>query len=88
MNSQVVVYSSAHCPFCTRAKRLLEDRGVPDYEEIRVDESTEWRERMIALTGRRSVPQIFIDGLHVGGFDDLAALDRRGALVPLLEGRR
>lgn len=87
MNPQVIVYSSAHCPFCTRAKRLLEDRGVSDYQEIRVDESTESRARMIALTGRRTVPQIFINSHHVGGFDDLAALDRRGALAPMLEGR-
>lgn len=84
--AHVTIYSSDYCPYCSRAKALLQQRGVTDYEEIVVDGKPELRARMTALTGRTSVPQIFIGGAHVGGCDDLHALDRRGGLVPLLEG--
>jgi glutaredoxin 3 len=69
-----------------RAKALLTRRGVADIDEIRIDLDADARERMIELTGRRTVPQIFIGATHVGGCDDLHELDRRGELMPLLEG--
>jgi glutaredoxin 3 len=80
----VKMYSTAVCPFCIRAKQLLKDRGVQQIEEIRVDLDQAERVRMMQITGRRTVPQIFIGSTHVGGCDDLVALDSRGALVPLL----
>lgn len=80
----VKMYSTAVCPFCIRAKQLLKDRGVQQIEEIRVDLDQAERVRMMQITGRRTVPQIFIGSTHVGGCDDLVALDGRGALVPLL----
>jgi len=83
--AHVKIYSSDYCPFCSRAKALLQQRGVTDYEEIVVDGKSDERARMTALTGRTSVPQIFIGDLHVGGCDDLHALDARGGLVPLLQ---
>lgn len=86
MDANVLIYSTSHCPFCIRAKRLLNERGVSDFREIMIDAQPEQREHMIALTGRRTVPQVFIGGQHVGGYDDLAALDRRGELRPMLEG--
>jgi glutaredoxin 3 len=72
------------CPFCVRAKALLKQRGVEAIEEIRIDLDPGERARMMALTGRRTVPQIFIGETHVGGCDDLVALDQRGGLLPLL----
>ena len=80
----VKMYTTAVCPYCVRAKQILKAKGVEQIEEIRVDANPEERQRMMDLTGRRTVPQIFIGDRHVGGFDDLAALDRDGGLVPLL----
>ena len=80
----VRMYTTEVCPFCIRAKALLRQRGVDAIEEIRVDLEPQQRARMMELTGRRTVPQIFIGDTHVGGCDDLVALDRRGALAPLL----
>lgn len=84
--ARVIMYSTAVCPYCVRAEQLLKNRGVDTIEKIRVDLDGEARERMIALTGRRTVPQIFIDERHIGGCDDLYALDRAGGLIPLLTG--
>lgn len=81
----VKIYTSAYCPFCSRAKALLEKRGVTNLEEVSVDGKPELRTHMQQLTGRTSVPQIFIDGTHVGGCDDLHALDGQGGLTPLLQ---
>jgi len=72
------------CPYCIRAKALLQQRGVSHIDEIRVDLEPAQRAQMMALTGRRTVPQIFIGDTHVGGCDDLVELDRRGGLLPLL----
>jgi glutaredoxin 3 len=80
----VKMYTTQVCPYCVRAKALLQQRGVQQIEEIRVDLHPERRDEMIGLTGRRTVPQIFIGPTHVGGCDDLVALDRRGELLPLL----
>jgi glutaredoxin 3 len=82
----VRMYTSKVCPFCLRAKALLMQRGVTVIDELRVDLEPALREKMVALTGRRTVPQIFIGDVHVGGCDDLMALDRRGGLAPLLNG--
>lgn len=84
--SPVQMYTTQVCPFCVRAKALLRQRGVAQIDEIRVDLDPAERERMIARTGRRTVPQIYIGETHVGGCDDLIALDQRGGLVPLLGG--
>lgn len=81
---KVVMYSTAVCPYCQRAEMLLKQRGVAQIEKIRIDADPAQRDAMIAKTGRRTVPQIFIGDRHVGGFDDLAALDRDGGLLPLL----
>jgi glutaredoxin 3 len=83
--SAVKMYTTQVCPYCIRAKALLKQRGVTDIEEIRIDVNVAEREAMMALTGRRTVPQIFIGSTHVGGFDDLAALDHSGGLMPLLD---
>ena len=80
------MYTTAVCPYCVRAKQLLKARGVEQIEEIRIDTSPEQREHMMQITGRRTVPQIFIGQTHVGGCDDLVALDARGGLMPLLQG--
>ena len=80
----VKMYTTASCPYCTRAKQVLQAKGVQNIEEIRVDLDGAERLRMIQITGRRTVPQIFIGHTHVGGCDDLIALDERGALLPLL----
>jgi len=80
----VKMYTTQVCPFCLRAKALLRQRGVQAIEEIRIDLDPVERGRMMELTGRRTVPQIFIGDTHVGGCDDLIALDQRGALLPLL----
>jgi glutaredoxin 3 len=82
--AKVVMYSTAVCPYCQRAEMLLKQRGVSEIEKIRIDLDSTQRDQMIAKTGRRTVPQIFIGDRHVGGFDDLAALDREGGLLPLL----
>jgi glutaredoxin 3 len=78
------MYSTTVCPYCRRAEALLRARGVSEIEKIGVDLDPAQRDEMIRLTGRRTVPQIFIGDVHVGGFDDLAALDRDGRLLPLL----
>ena len=83
--ARVKIFSSDFCPYCSRAKSLLRERGVHDFEEIVVDGKPEVRARMTEITGRTSVPQIFIGDQHVGGCDDLHALDARGGLVPLLQ---
>jgi glutaredoxin 3 len=80
----VRMYTTQVCPYCLRAKALLKQRGVAQIEEVRVDLDPAERDRMIELTGRRTVPQIFIGETHVGGCDDLVALDQRGGLMPLL----
>ena len=82
----VKMYTTQTCPFCVRAKMLLQQRGVSQIEEIRVDLYPAERDAMVARTGRRTVPQIFIGDTHVGGCDELIALDQRGALAPLLAG--
>ena len=81
----VKMYTTAVCPYCVRAEQILKSRGVQAIEEIRVDLSDQAREHMMALTGRRTVPQIFIGELHIGGCDDLMALDNQGGLLPLLQ---
>ena len=80
----VKMYTTAVCPYCIRAKQLLSARGVTRIEEIRIDLDAEARGTMMAVTGRRTVPQIFIGDTHVGGCDDLVDLDSRGGLLPLL----
>ena len=80
----VKMYTTAWCPYCIRAKQLLQARGVEQIEEIRIDSDLAARQHMMEITGRRTVPQIFIGDTHVGGYDDLAALDGRGGLAPLL----
>ena len=82
----VKMYTTAVCPFCIRAKQILKARGVDAIEEIRVDTEPQERMRMMELTGRRTVPQIFIGDTHVGGCDELMALDSQGGLIPLLNG--
>ncbi len=82
--SSVRMYTTQVCPYCVRAKALLKQRGVSQIEEIRVDLDPAQRDHMIELTGRRTVPQIFIGTTHVGGCDDLVALDQKGGLLPLL----
>lgn len=84
MTAKVVIYSTAVCPYCQRAEALLKARGVSAIEKIRVDLDPARRDEMIEKTGRRTVPQIYIGDTHVGGFDDLSALDREGRLAPLL----
>ena len=82
----VKMYSTLVCPYCVHAKTLLKKRGVERIEDIRVDLDPAQRASMMALTGRRTVPQIFIGETHVGGCDELVARDQRGALMPLLNG--
>lgn len=82
--ARVVMYSTAACPFCVMAERLLRAKGVADIEKVRVDLEPERREEMMSRTGRRTVPQIYVGDRHVGGYDDLAALDRAGGLEALL----
>jgi glutaredoxin 3 len=79
------MYCTAVCPYCVRAEQLLQSKGVIEIEKIRVDLNPDEREAMMARTNRRTVPQIYIGETHVGGFDDLAALDRAGGLDPLLK---
>lgn len=82
----VKMYTTAVCPFCIRAKQILKARGVETIDEVRVDANPQERMKMMEITGRRTVPQIFIGDTHVGGCDDLMALDSQGELVPLLNG--
>ena len=84
MSASVVMYTTAVCPYCQRAELLLKSRGVESIDKIRIDLDPARRDEMIEKTGRRTVPQNFIGDRHVGGFDDLAALDREGGLAPLL----
>jgi glutaredoxin 3 len=80
----ITMYSTEVCPYCVRAERLLRARGVTDIAKVRVDLEPARREEMVQKTGRRTVPQIYIGALHVGGYDDLVALDREGKLAPIL----
>jgi glutaredoxin 3 len=82
----VKMYTTQTCPYCVRAKALLKQRGVATIDEVRVDLHPAERDTMVQLTGRRTVPQIFIGTTHVGGCDDLLALDQQGGLLPLLAG--
>ena len=82
--AKVMMYSTGVCPFCVMAERLLKSKGVADIEKIRVDLEPTRRTEMMERTGRRTVPQIYVNDRHVGGYDDLAALDRAGGLDPLL----
>lgn len=82
----VKMYTTAVCPYCIRAKQILKSKGVDAIDEIRVDLNPGERLHMMQITGRRTVPQIFIGGTHVGGCDDLVALDHQGGLDPLLKG--
>ena len=84
---RVQMYSTAVCPYCVRAEQLLRARGVSEIEKVRIDLDPERRAEMMEKTGRRSVPQIFIGDTHVGGCDDLIALDQSGELLPLLTGK-
>ena len=85
MSAKITMYSTAVCPYCVRAEALLKQRGVETIDKIRIDLDPAERDRMIERTGRRTVPQIYIGETHVGGYDDLAALDRAGGLMPLLQ---
>ena len=80
----VKIYTTAVCPYCNQAKQILKARGVLQIEEIRIDTDAQQRLKMMERTGRRTVPQIFIGQTHIGGCDDLVALDARGGLLPLL----
>ncbi len=84
---EIVMYSTRVCPYCVRAEQLLKLRGVTQIKKILIDQDPVQREEMMKLTGRRTVPQIFINQTHVGGYDDLAALDRNNGLLPLLKGQ-
>lgn len=83
----ITMYATAVCPFCVQAERLLRSRGVAAIDKIRVDLDPSRRQEMMRKTGRRTVPQIYIGEQHVGGYDDLVALDRAGKLAPLLSGQ-
>lgn len=83
----VTMYTTQVCPYCLRAKALLKERGVTAIDEVRVDLDPVVRLAMVERTGRRTVPQIFIGEVHIGGCDDLIALDQRGGLMPLISGR-
>jgi glutaredoxin 3 len=82
--AKVTMYTTGVCPYCQMAERLLRSKGVAEIDKVRVDTDPARREEMMARTGRRTVPQIYIGERHVGGYDDLAALDREGGLDPLL----
>jgi glutaredoxin 3 len=82
--AKVLMYTSAYCPYCTNAERLLHSKGVTEIEKIQVDTAPELKIAMMEKTGRRTVPQIYIGERHIGGFDDLRALDLAGGLDPLL----
>jgi glutaredoxin 3 len=87
MAASVLMYATAVCPYCIRAESLLKARGVTEINKVRIDLDPAEREAMMAKTGRRTVPQIFIGDHHVGGCDDLVALDQAGGLMPLLQGQ-
>ncbi len=82
----VKMYTTAVCPYCIRAKQILKAKGVAEIDEVRIDLHPQERFKMMEITGRRTVPQIFIGQTHVGGCDDLVALEHQGALDPLLQG--
>jgi len=82
---KIIVYSKENCPYCVMAKNLLKKKGVEQIEEIRIDLDPAKRDHMIEITGRKTVPQIFIGSMHVGGFDDLSALSHSGELDKLLK---
>jgi glutaredoxin 3 len=82
--ANILMYTSAVCPYCINAERLLISKGVKEINKIRIDLQPERRDEMMQKTGRRTVPQIYIDDRHIGGFDDLRALDMAGGLDPLL----
>jgi glutaredoxin 3 len=84
---KIIMYSTGVCPYCQRAEMLLKSKGVAEIDKIRIDLEPTRRNEMMQKTGRRTVPQIYIGELHVGGYDDLAALDRAGGLDPLLRGQ-
>lgn len=84
MAARVVVYSTDYCPYCDRAKALLKKKGVA-YEEIRVEDRPDLRSWLVEATRQRTVPQVFVNGKALGGFTDIAALDQRGQLDPLLQ---
>jgi glutaredoxin 3 len=84
--ARITMYSTGVCPYCQMAERLLRSKGVAEIDKIRVDLEPQRRVEMMEKTGRRTVPQIYIGDRHVGGYDDLAALDRAGGLDPLLKG--
>lgn len=86
MGAKVTMYTTGVCPYCNMAERLLQSKGVAEIEKIRVDLEPDQRAEMMEKTGRRTVPQIYIGETHVGGFDDLSALDRAGELEPMLRG--
>lgn len=83
----VTIYTTAVCPYCVRAKQLLQKRGVTQWREVRVDQNPAERTAMMERTGRRTVPQIYIGERHIGGCDELVALDQQGGLLPLLNAR-
>jgi len=85
MVARVLMYSTGVCPYCNMAERLLKAKGIDEIEKIRIDLDPEQRALMMEKTGRRTVPQIYIGDTHVGGFDDLSALDREGKLDSLLQ---
>ena len=85
MAALVSIYTTAVCPYCTQAKQFLQKRGVDQVTEIRIDTDPAQRDAMMQRTGRRTVPQIYIGDTHVGGYDDLVALDSKGGLLPLLK---
>lgn len=85
MAPRIRMYATAVCPYCIRAEQLLKRKGVTDIEKIRIDRDPALRDEMMQLTGRRTVPQIFIGDTHVGGCDDLYELDHQGRLDPLLQ---
>jgi glutaredoxin 3 len=82
--AKVTMYSTAVCPYCQMAERLLKAKGVAEIDKVRIDLDPAKRDEMMTKTGRRTVPQIYIGTTHVGGFDDLSALDKAGGLEPLL----
>jgi len=82
--AEITMYTTAYCPYCNNAERLLENKGVTDIHKIRIDEEPEKRMEMMEKTGRRTVPQIYINEQHIGGFDDLRALDLAGELESML----
>jgi glutaredoxin 3 len=86
MAAPVTMYSTGMCPYCLQAERLLASKGVREITKVRIDLDPERRDEMMRRTGRRTVPQIYIGERHVGGYDDLAALERSGKLAALLEG--